>query len=125
MVRRIQALNYRCLRHVDVRLEGNFHILVGPNASGKSTLLDVIAFFADLTSGSIEGAVRRRVPDFRDLVWGRQGNGRRFELALELDADAASEDSEGEGAHSRFPGHALTPTGVMAIRCKQFHLPDL
>ena len=23
-------------------------------------------------------------------------------------------------AHSRFPGHALTPTGVMAIRCKQF-----
>ena len=31
----------------------------------------------------------------------------------------------GEGAHSRFPGHALTPTGVMAIRCKQFHLPDL
>ena len=30
-----------------------------------------------------------------------------------------------EMAHSRFPGHALTPTGVMAIRCKQFHLPDL
>ena len=30
-----------------------------------------------------------------------------------------------EGAHSRFPGHALTPTGVMAIRCKQFQLPDL
>ena len=32
---------------------------------------------------------------------------------------------EVERAHSRFPGHALTPTGVMAIRCKQFHLPDL
>ena len=36
MVRCIQALNYRCLRDVDVRLDGNFHILVGPNASGKS-----------------------------------------------------------------------------------------
>ena len=34
-------------------------------------------------------------------------------------------DSHAERAHSRFPGHALTPTGVMAIRCKQFHLPDL
>ena len=33
--------------------------------------------------------------------------------------------SRSEWAHSRFPGHALTPTGVMAIRCKQFHLPDL
>ena len=34
-------------------------------------------------------------------------------------------EEEWQGAHSRFPGHALTPTGVMAIRCKQFHLPDL
>ncbi len=34
-------------------------------------------------------------------------------------------DLDPTGAHSRFPGHALTPTGVMAIRCKQFHLPDL
>ena len=33
--------------------------------------------------------------------------------------------SGGIRAHSRFPGHALTPTGVMAIRCKEFHLPDL
>ena len=32
---------------------------------------------------------------------------------------------EEEPHPSRFPGHALTPTGVMAIRCKQFHLPDL
>ena len=92
MVRRIQALNYRCLRHVDVRLEGNFHILVGPNASGKSTLLDVIGFFADLTLGDVEEAVRQRVPDFRDLVWARQGNCLRFELALELDVDAPSEN---------------------------------
>ena len=92
MVRRIQALNYRCLRHVDVRLDGNFHILVGPNASGKSTLMDVIAFFADLTAGSVEGAVRQRVPDFRDLVWGRQASRLRFEMALEF--EASSEDSE-------------------------------
>ena len=92
MVRRIQALNYRCLRHVDVRLDGNFHILVGPNASGKSTLLDVIGFFADLTPGSIESAVRTRVPDFRELVWGRQGSG-RFELAIELDAGNPSGES--------------------------------
>ena len=97
MVRRIQALNYRCLGHVDVRLDGNFHILVGPNASGKSTLLDVVGFFADLTPGSIESAVRKRVPDFRDLIWGRQGGHGRFELALELDAAASSEDAATDG----------------------------
>ena len=46
------------------------------------------------------------------------------------DSTVASDQLRGAGdiqerAHSRFPGHALTPTGVMAIRCKQFHLPDL
>lgn len=102
MVRRIQALNYRCLRHVDVRLDGNFHILVGPNASGKSTLLDVIGFFADVTPGSIERAVRTRVHDFRDLVWGRRERQGRFELAIDLDADAASAGSEGGGEVLRY-----------------------
>ena len=45
----------------------------------------------------------------------------------ELAAGPQDDDAAGRlrGAHSRFPGHALTPTGVMAIRCKQFHLPDL
>ena len=40
-------------------------------------------------------------------------------------APILSESPTPTRAHSRFPGHALTPTGVMAIRCKQFHLPDL
>ncbi len=47
MIRRIQALNYRCLRHVDVALDP-FHVLVGPNASGKSTLFDVVTFLGDM-----------------------------------------------------------------------------
>ena len=92
MVRRIQALNYRCLRHVDVRLDGNFHILVGPNASGKSTLIDVIAFLADTPAfPNIKEVVQQRGPDFRDLVWGRRMGSPRFELALELNAEASSE----------------------------------
>ena len=42
-----------------------------------------------------------------------------------FDRDRIRDRATYERAHSRFPGHALTPTGVMAIRCKQFHLPDL
>lgn len=73
MVRCIQALNYRCLRHVDVRLDGNFHILVGPNASGKSTLLGVIGFFADLTSGSVESAFELAFPTSGSWSGGGRG----------------------------------------------------
>ena len=43
MIRRLQALNYRCLRYVDVPLD-RFRVLVGPNASGKSTLFDALDF---------------------------------------------------------------------------------
>ena len=84
MIRRIQALRYRCLRYVDVSLD-RFHVLVGPNASGKSTLFDVIAFLGDLVSTGLEAAVERRTRNFQDLVWGRPKDTLGFELAVEFD----------------------------------------
>ena len=47
MFTRAEAENYRCLKSVTAEL-GPYQIFVGPNASGKSTLLDVISFLADL-----------------------------------------------------------------------------
>ena len=84
MIRRLQALNYRCLRYADVDL-GRFHVLVGPNASGKSTVFDVIAFLGDLVSDGLEAAVESRTSNFQDLVWGRPADGLGFELAVEFD----------------------------------------
>ena len=84
MIRRIQALNYRCLRLVDVHLD-SFHILVGPNASGKSTLLDVIGFLSDLVRDGLMEAVEKRTQNFQDLVWNRPKRDLGFELAVEFD----------------------------------------
>lgn len=92
MIRRIQALNYRCLRYVDVRFEGSFHILVGPNASGKSTLLDVIGFLGDLIRDGFDAAVNRRTRNFQDLVWDRPRKNPGFEVAVEFDIPEALED---------------------------------
>lgn len=80
MITLIEALNYRCLRYTSQQL-GPFHVLVGPNASGKTTFLDVIAFLGDLVSEDLEYAVQKRTSNFEDLVWNRAGNG--FELAIE------------------------------------------
>ena len=88
MIHRIEALNYRSLRDVDVSL-GNFEILVGPNGSGKSSLLDVIAILGDILragpSRAILGdsriGISQRSPDPAQLCWMRQGD--RFELAVE------------------------------------------
>lgn len=86
MLRRIQASNYRCLRHVDVRLDRSFHALVGPNGSGKSALLDVVAFFRDLMAKGLDAAISERTNNFQDLVWARSDSLFGFQLALEFDA---------------------------------------
>ena len=57
-------------------------VLVGPNASGKSTLLDVIAFISDLIRNDLETAVRDRARTLKELVWQGEANG--FETAVEL-----------------------------------------
>jgi predicted ATPase len=80
MITLIEALGYRCLRYVSQPLD-DFHVLVGPNASGKTTFLDVVGFLGDLVAEGPEAAVRERTQNFRDLVWNRQRG--HFELAVE------------------------------------------
>jgi predicted ATPase len=86
---RIEALGYRSLRYVAQDL-GAFHVLVGPNASGKSTFLDVVGFFGDMMRVGVAAAVRGdprfgiplRAPDGRHLTWMRERD--RLELAIEV-----------------------------------------
>jgi len=82
MIRRIEALNYRCLRYIDQSLT-DFHVLVGPNASGKTTFLDIISFLSDLVSKGLERAIDLRTSDFFDLLFAHRGE--HFELAVELE----------------------------------------
>ena len=91
MIRRFQALNYRCLRYVDIPLD-RFHVLVGPNASGKSTLFDALDFLGDLMRDGLESAVDWRTRNFQDLVWNRPKKDLRFELAVEFDVPQAIRD---------------------------------
>jgi predicted ATPase len=80
MISLIESLNYRCLRYVKQSLTP-FRLIVGPNATGKSTFLDVPAFLRDLVlTGPVE-AVFSRTNNFSDLVWQYEDKG--FELAIE------------------------------------------
>ena len=92
MLRRIQARRYRCLRDVDINLDGGFHALVGPNGSGKSALLDIVAFISDLLTLGLDVAIRKRTRNFQDLVWGRPRDILQFEIALEFDLYGIDKD---------------------------------
>ena len=91
MIRRIEALNYRCLRYVSQPLD-HFHVLVGPNASGKSTFLDVLGLIHDLLTRGLDDAILAREDLIRsvgrtrrvdELIFNQIAD--RFELAIELE----------------------------------------
>jgi predicted ATPase len=84
MFTRIQALRFRSLRLVDQSL-GGFRALVGPNGSGKTTFLDVVALLGDLTRqrGDVLGTLQKRSSTFEKLLW--MGQGRSFQLAVEAE----------------------------------------
>jgi predicted ATPase len=98
---RIHLENWRNFSHVDVELPQRVFV-VGPNASGKSNLLDVFRFLHDIVSvgGGLEEAVRkrqgisklralaaRRSPDIVIKVdlGGANGETWQYELALSHD----------------------------------------
>lgn len=88
MFTRIQTRGYRSLKAVDQTL-GPFQALVGPNASGKTTFLDVIGFMSDLMlqRGEITPVTQKRSATFEKLVW--MGSGECFQLALEAQIPVA------------------------------------
>jgi len=81
MIRQIEALHYRCFRNLRRNI-AHFQILVGPNASGKSTFLDTVRFLSNLISGGLDVAIRERSENIQDLFWQRQGAS--FELAVDF-----------------------------------------
>ncbi len=88
MLSRVQALNYRCLRYVDCSLLP-FEILIGPNASGKSSFLDVVALLGDYVREGLDRALLQtfqnptgRATHLDQLIFNQSSPG--FELAMEL-----------------------------------------
>ena len=84
MFSRIQTRHFRCLKGVDQAL-GKMQALVGPNASGKTTFLDVIGLLSDMIRrrGDVREAVLARSANFDKLVWQGPGASNTFQLAVE------------------------------------------
>jgi len=70
------------LKYISQPLD-NFHVLVGANASGKTTFLDAISFIADLVVQGVDYAITQRTQNYVDLTFA--GRGGDIELAIEME----------------------------------------
>lgn len=94
MFDRIDVWHYKCVKQASVRLEP-FNILIGPNASGKSTFLDTLGFVRDALETDIEEAIRRRANSLQELVWQQADAARGFEMAVEVNIPTALRTANG------------------------------
>jgi len=85
MIIGISIKNFKAIRSIKNLYLDRFHVLVGPNASGKSTFMDSFEFVKDcLIGGPWDAVVKRGVLDFKDLTFMRKGGKIVIDLWLDL-----------------------------------------
>ncbi len=72
-ITKVWAKNFRSIEYAELELDP-LTVLVGPNASGKSNLLDVVGFLSDAVRDGLETAINRR--GGIDSIGRRAANGR-------------------------------------------------
>jgi predicted ATPase len=95
----LQIKNFKGIKSTHKVDLSPFHVLVGPNASGKSTFLDAIEFVKTCLRDGPRKAVEQRVPDFRDLTFMRRGGQIEFDIWLNL--SSVLSDDKGAALHYR------------------------
>ena len=70
MLRSIKIKNYRSLKNIELELTP-LTVLIGPNASGKSNLLDIFSLFSEAAYGVLRDGLNKR-GGFTNLLYRSQ-----------------------------------------------------
>lgn len=80
MIKKLKIKNFKSLRDVEIEL-GKFTVLIGPNASGKSNLLDSLLFLSQTAGIDLSNSLNQR-GKFEHIAFA--GKGEKFEIAIEF-----------------------------------------
>ena len=80
---RVWARNFKSIRDLDLEL-GPLTVLVGPNASGKSNVLDVLRFIKDALDRNLDSAVTSRHGIEAVTRTSPEGDSREVEVGIEV-----------------------------------------
>lgn len=96
MIRRLQVKNFKSIRELDLEL-GLVNVLIGPNMAGKSNLIDVFRFLANIIlpptgSYGLSHAIQT-AGGFWELAW-KGSDSNLISLRLQGDFSSAATDSQ-------------------------------
>jgi DNA replication and repair protein RecF len=107
-LRRLQVTDFRCLQSVDLPLDVDFTLISGPNASGKTSLLEAIYMLGrgrSFRTRRLDHLIRRAADRF--IVFGEVDAGpSRIPLGVEGSRD---------GVHARIAGVAAKSLAELAL----------
>jgi predicted ATPase len=83
MIKKLKIKNYKSLKDVELELK-KFNVLIGPNASGKSNLLDCLAFVSELTTDNVYRDLETR-GGYERVIFG--GGKEKIEISFEFVLD--------------------------------------
>lgn len=89
MIKRLRVRNYLSLKDVDLEL-GIRNLLVGPNMSGKSNLIDCLRFLTTMVLSGLNKAFLDR-NGFQEVVW-KGGDASRIAIGLTVEPPVGEEE---------------------------------
>lgn len=108
-IKRISVVNFKSFKELDIEL-GNFNVLIGANASGKSNFVQIFKFLKDVLNFGLDNAVSMQggVEYFRNITLGDSEN-----FSLEVVCDEEFEFPPVEFLGFKFPAiEAKKSTGM-------------
>ena len=117
-ISRLSIRNFGPIRELDVELDP-LTLIIGRNATGKSTFLDAAGFLTDALESGLQTAVAQRTDRFEELL--HNGAGASFTIAVDLDLAAEPmRPSEAERAHYQL--EVGTVSGAPAVLAEELWL---
>jgi DNA replication and repair protein RecF len=99
MIRRFKVSNFRCLENVDLDLSRGFNLIYGANASGKTSLLEALAYLGrgkSFRGASTNNLIRHGASEF--VLFGEtERNGRNQKLGVRNSRDGLEVRIDGSG----------------------------